>query len=466
MNRSKIDEIVEAVLYEGYILYPYRPSSTKNRQRFTFGRVYPEAYSEVEDGEERCVMQTQCLVEASSDGATPELTVEVPFLHPMARVVGRLPEPLTELPDEGEPEFKVVPSLQTDGEIYQTWEEAVEREVRLDPVLLPVVSETTYDVDFSFPASRTLEPIHDAQDRIVGVQRRNQYALDGTVMVAAEPVEDGVFRVTVRILNRTLVPSDDLDDQDEVIMRTLASTQTVLGVEGGTFVSMMDPPARYADAADACKNEGTWPVLVGDEEEDQQDTMLSSPIILYDYPEIASESAGDLFDSTEIDELLTLRIMTLTDEEKREMRQADDRAREILERTENLPREHLQKMHGTLREMGLTDEEDGPMGGREDQSRRPYDTSEQLDSVSADGHRYEPGDRVRLQPGERRADAMDLVLDGKTAEIEAVEEDYEGRIHLAVVLEADPGRELGMMRQPGHRFFFSPDEVEPVEESQ
>jgi hypothetical protein len=84
-------------------------------------------------------------------------------------------------------------------------------------------------------------------------------------------------------------------------------------------------------------------------EEGQRNTMLSSPIILYDYPQIAPESPGDLFDGVEIDEILSLRILTMTDEEKREMRQSDDRARHILERTEALPEEHFAKLHGVLR---------------------------------------------------------------------------------------------------------------------
>jgi hydrogenase maturation protease len=86
--------------------------------------------------------------------------------------------------------------------------------------------------------------------------------------------------------------------------------------------------------------------------------MLSSPIILYDYPQIAPESAGDLFDGTEIDEILTLRIMTLTDAEKREMRGVDERARRILERTETLPAEQLMKLHGAMRTLRPS-EEDG-----------------------------------------------------------------------------------------------------------
>jgi hypothetical protein len=79
--------------------------------------------------------------------------------------------------------------------------------------------------------------------------------------------------------------------------------------------------------------------------------MLAAPIILYDYPQIAPESAGDLFDGTEIDEILQLRILTMTDAEKLEIRNGDDRTRQILERTEMLPPEHFQKLHGALRGM-------------------------------------------------------------------------------------------------------------------
>jgi hydrogenase maturation protease len=96
-----------------------------------------------------------------------------------------------------------------------------------------------------------------------------------------------------------------------------------------------------------CKNVGAWPVLVG--EPGQRDTLLASPIILYDYPQIAPESVGDLFDGTEIDEILSLRIMTLTDEEKREIRESDDRARQILERTDAMPVEQFMKLHGAVR---------------------------------------------------------------------------------------------------------------------
>jgi hydrogenase maturation protease len=133
------------------------------------------------------------------------------------------------------------------------------------------------------------------------------------------------------------------------LARALVSAHTILEASGGEFVSLVDPPKLHRDAAQCCKNVGTWPVLVGDP--GQRDTLLSSPIILYDYPEIAPESPGNLFDGAEIDEILSLRILTMTDDEKREMRQSDDRTRQILERTESLPEEHFAKLHGVLRGM-------------------------------------------------------------------------------------------------------------------
>jgi hypothetical protein len=84
-----------------------------------------------------------------------------------------------------------------------------------------------------------------------------------------------------------------------------------------------------------------------------------------------------------------------------------------------------------------------------------------VESVTVFGVVVKPGDQVRLWP-QKSADIMDLALKGKLALVEAIERDLDDQIHLAVVLEDDPGRDLGMLRQPGHRFFFSPEEIEPI----
>jgi len=170
----------------------------------------------------------------------------------------------------------------------------------------------------------------------------------GTQNVLQAAVRNGVVKVTVRVHNLTSSDSRETIIRGDALNFSLVSAHIILGIEEGEFLSLLDPPTGFEDLVGQCSNIGTWPVLIGD----QAETMLSSPIILYDHPQIAPESAGNLFDSTEIDEILSLRILTLTDDEKREMRQSDDRVREILERTENMPEEQFMKLHGVLR--GLT----------------------------------------------------------------------------------------------------------------
>jgi len=439
---SRLDQIVNAVLYEGYILYPYRPSSKKNQQRFTFGRVYPEAYSVAQSGIEPCIMQTECLARTKSFSAM--LTISIRFLQPMAREVGKLRKP--KLGGQGEASFQIVPELRVDSQLYQTWQEAVEREI--GPFPLPLNTTTHLSFPFCFSASQNQELICDKSGRAVGRLRRRQEALCGKIEIAAEYLELDIFKITVRIVNNTPVPREKLEEQEEILMRTFASAHTVLRIQGGEFVSMTDPPADCESAAAKCQNLGTWPVLVGDEEKGERDTVLSSPIILPDYPQIAQESAGDLFDGTEIDEILTLRIQTMTDDEKLEMRMVDEHARRLLERVENTSGQDMLLLHGAMREPRSFDEQ-------------IFGNSKRLNGVAFGELFLQPGDRVRISP-KGRADVMDMALAGKTGIIEAVEEDAEGRVQLALVLPDDPGMDLGMMRQPGHRFFYGLDEIEPL----
>jgi hypothetical protein len=448
MNQKLIDTVVNAVLYEGYILYPYRASAKKNRQRFTFGRVYPEAYSVAENGAEPCLMQTQCLVEGPRS-ATLDVTVR--FLQPMERDIGELAAPLRKLPEPNNPDFfHVVAQLEIEGQLYQSWQEAVERTIQIPTLALCTSGDLTgRRFPFSFPASRTIEPILDQREHIAGVIVRRQEAVEGLVELTAEPVGEKAFRISVRIINRSAVPTADLKDMEEIVLRTFASTHTILHAHEAEFISLLDPPAAYTEAVAACRNIGTWPILVGEEEKKERDAMISSPIILYDYPKIAPESPGDLFDAGEIDEILTLRIMTMTDEEKREMRSVDAQARRILERTENLPDDQLLKMHGVMK-------------GTKNMDEAFFNPATRVQTVLVRGISLRQGDIVRVRP-KSRADAMDMAISGKLAMIESIEQDAENKTHLALVLEDDPGRDLGMMRQPGHRFFYGMDEVEPLE---
>lgn len=444
MSLDRAAEIAKAVLYEGYILYPYRPSSVKNRQRWTFGGVFPKDYA-VHDASESCTMQTECLLRGD-----PAATIEVRvrFLHLVTREVGALHEPAAELPPEsklaeGEPPWTKVAALDVDGKRYVAWEEAVERQAAAPALAIGRLVTAPAQVPFAFAATREVEPIRAADGRCVGALVRTGTSVQGTVEIAAEQVADAVFRLTVRIINLTPLDPAERLSREATQRSAFVSTHTLLGVSGGEFLSLLDPPEGLGEAASRCANVGTWPVLAG--VEGQRQTMLSSPIILYDYPQIAPESPGDLFDGTEIDEILTLRILTMTEEEKREMGAVDEKVRALLARTEALTPAELGRMHGTLRRPGSLD--GAPV--------------RDLDGAPLRDAGPKVGDQVRLHP-KRRADIMDVVLKGKVAVIEAVERDFEDRVHVAVTLLDDPGRDLGMDRMPGHRFFFSQDEIEPL----
>jgi hypothetical protein len=308
MSRSQVEQVADAILYEGYILYPYRPSSVKNRQRWTFGGVYPRAYSESQTGADAWQMRTECLLAGGPDAL---LSVRVRFLHLLERLGGE----------------------------RSGWQEATEREVICSEVALRDLEGPGQTVSFAYPASR------DSADRDVWQQE----FLAGEVERSVQRLAEGLFRVAVVVRNIMSVPPSVAFQREQALRHTFVSTHSILHVRGGEFVSLLDPPGCWQEHATACRNAGTYPVLAG--EEGSKDTMLSSPIILYDYPQVADQSPGDLFDATEIDEILTLRILTLTDQEKAEMAAADERARALLARTEGLAADDLVKLHGGMRSL-------------------------------------------------------------------------------------------------------------------
>ncbi len=261
--------IADAVLYEGYVLWPYRRSALKNRQRWTFGGVYPPGWTE-----DRTVV--------SATVPVPISDVRVRFLQVVHRQVLL----------EGEP-------VDAAGG-WVTWEEAVEREWA------------------------------EGSGQVVGSGQRAEDVGGGVVLVRSWHELRGSVEVdggTVVVRNETPWKGGSRDD---ALLRTFCSLHAVFGGE-------------FEDSMDGRSGDGLWPVLIDER------TMLASPIILDDHPEIAPESPGDLFDGGEIDELLVLNVLALTDEEKAEMRATDPRTREILDRTESLTPEQLMQLHGRTR---------------------------------------------------------------------------------------------------------------------
>jgi hypothetical protein len=329
MSRGPVRAIADAVLYEGYILWPYRRSALKNQRRFTFGGVYPPAHSDAHP-DDPASMHTEVLLLGA---ASAEVEVTVRFLHVVRRAAARR---------HGD-RFVEVEELEAGGQRYTSWEEAVEREIAVPGCAVGDLLRAPRCVPLDIPAGREVEELGGGSGMLIRTWR----GLSGQIEVGAASIGDG-WRVSVETRNLTPFAGGS---REEALAQTFCSTHALLDVHGGEFVSLTDPPAELVEAAASCRNSGAWPVLVG--EPGERTTVLCSPIILEDYPRVAPESPGDLFDGGEIDQLLTLNILALTDEEKAEMAASDPRAKQILERTEALTPEQLMALHGAIREFGL-----------------------------------------------------------------------------------------------------------------
>lgn len=431
MDRAR--EVADAVLYEGYLLYPYRASAAKNRVRWQWGVLMPPAFADGDTGEHSWC-RTELLAEPAV-GATLHLRVR--FLQLQRRVVevGR--------------DCRPVPSMMVAGVEYTTWEEAVEREV--DAVLSVVnvlAGEAT--VPFEVPGGED----HERFDGGRLARRREPLSGAITLSAMALPGPFGGVRLTLRVANR----SDAMaGGRAEALRHALIATHTLMSLSDGHFLSATDPPEWASVATAECRGERAWPVLVGGD-----DTVLCTPIILPDQPEIAAESAGNLFDGTEIDEILTLRTMTLTDDEKRAARATDVRAAELIDRVDNLPPELMDRLHGTMRYLRSMTGEPPPVP----EPSAPWwdpgadrSVSPETDTVTVRGVEVGKGSRVRLRPG-KRADAHDMFLAGRTGVVQAVLLDVDDQWHLAVTVEDDPSADLYAAH--GRYRYFGVDEVEPL----
>jgi hypothetical protein len=386
MSLAIAGQLAHALMFEGYVLYPYRQDSLKNQKRVVFGSLYPAALAEASG--QRSGVSAELLVAGDS------VRIEVLFLHWARRV-----QP---------------------GSEARPWLEALERRVQLGPLLLTALANREELSSFAFPSAQWQRG--DAAFSTQGVS--------GTLRASAERVSADVFRLQLRLQNRSALPSlPALDEASLAELMSFGAAHLLVQSAGGQMVSLLEPPPELAEAAAACRNDGVWPVLIGSA--DARDTMLASPITLYDFPVVAPESTGDYFDATEIDEMLALRVRTMTDAEKEQARLTDPRARQILERSEQLSDEQLSALHGAWR---------APIAAAESGWPRP-------------------GDRVRLRPRPGR-DVLDLALAGEVATVITREQDFEGRRYCTVTVDADPGRDLGALGQPGHRFFFDLEEVE------
>jgi hypothetical protein len=365
-------------------------------------------------------MESQCLVEP---GALVEGKLR--FLHARERRVE-------------DASGRAVDRLEVGGRLFVAWDEGISREIEL-PDLLGSADRL---VPFEVQGSREVEEVRDGSGALVARIVRQTWPIRGVVRVRAEAIEaeQPLVRLTLRVENET--PWEDLEAPREAALRgSLIAAHLLLGADRDAFLSLIDPPPWAAAAAQACRNRRSWPVLAGSP--GTRDLVLCAPIILYDHAQVAPESAGDLFDNTEIDEILSLRTRALTDDEKREARATDARAAEVIDRVDSLDSAALQRLHGVVRDLHAAE-----MVPRE--------------TAAIPGIRR--GARVRLRPGGRRTDAQDLLYAGCTATVEAVLRDVDDRTYLAVTVDGDPAAEL--YRSHGRYHYFAPDEVEVLAEAE
>jgi hypothetical protein len=453
VNLDPVRRIADAVLYEGYILYPYRASAQKNRSRWQFGVVMAPGYA-VADPSESSFTQTECVLEHTGQ---PTVEVILRFLQVQRRTTeGTAP-----------------------GAAGPAWDEAVECEVGFT-----VGTDELLDgggvKEFAVPGGEDREPLAGEAPGRKGFTVRRREPLAGVISVAATPVPGPwqAIRLQVRAENRTAAgPVPRL--RDEALPTALVAAHAIIAVSGGEFISMTDPPEWAKPAVVGCDNMGCWPVLA--DPDGGRRVMLSSPIILYDHPELAPESPGELYDGTEIDEILTLRTLALSDEEKVEARATDPRAAALIDRVEALDAQAMRGLHGTIR-LGAPGarpaaHSGAPYPGASGAGGALYPGASgagpwwdpdadaavhpDTDSVLVGGQPIARGSRVRLRPGRRRSDAQDMFLAGRIAEVQAVLLDVDDNPYLAVSLADDPDEDIRISH--GRFLYFMTDEVEPCE---
>jgi hypothetical protein len=378
-----LEPLLDSLLWEGYALYPYTPTATKNATPTPFGIVYPPVYAATLQSTYDH-LELRCVLEAAPDAV---LAAELRFLAP-------------------------------GGERHQ----AVERRIELPGAMVGALARA--------PAVKHASAAcGGAEDPPLAVE----------LTLQASELGRGEYEVVLRVANHTLV-SSGLDRAD-ALSRSLLSAHPVVRVTGGRFVSPLERP---------CRSINTFPILASPAD----DVVLGAAIVLPDHPEIAPESRGGLFDCTEIEEALLLHVQALSDAERREIEAQDPAVREMIARAAAATPEEIIALHGrvTVRDPHTTEPPTEPPGLVDPRA------GEEAAEVEGVTFRRGAGVIIRCAPD---ADVQARMLVGRTATIERIFTDYDGRTHLGVTIDDDPGQEL--MRETGRYLFFFAEEVEVMD---
>jgi hypothetical protein len=455
MSLSLARAVADAVLYEGYLLYPYRASSQKNQARWQFGILGPPGAAEAGCGEEPA-MSAECVL---SPGPHADVEIHLRFLQLQSRTAEKAD-------DAGN--FSPVEELAIGASRWLSWDEAVEREITLGPFPVAQLAREALLLPVEIPAGEEIEDLGDGTGRTAGRLVRRRHALRGELTLDSTGLTRGLQRLRVSVAN-TAEPAAVPVNRQDAIAASFIGAHVLLNLRDADFLSLLDPPDWAKEAAAACTQHRCFPVLAGPE--GQTDVLLVSPIILYDHPAVAPESPMALYDSTEIDEILTLRVLTLTEEEKSEARATDPRAAAIIDHCEAMSPEELQQLHGILRNPRAAEFPDtrGSAAGTGEEPPAWWTPESEalvqpaLDAVLINGVPVARGSRVRVNPS-RRADAQDLFFAGQTGRVTSVHFDVDGSTHVGLVLEKDPAADLH--EGYGRSFYYAPEELEPLEDGE
>lgn len=385
-----LEILLQSLLYEGYALYPYTPTATKNSTPTPFGIAYPPAYAQT--------------LASTYDHLEMRVALQAPADAVVSGEV-RLLAPIGE-GHRAEPHRLTLPGMMV-GALAHT----------------PVGKTQSLDG----PDGPPLEVRLSMSAQVTGKHR---------------------YEVVLRIENDT-VTSSGLD-RAGALARSLLSTHPVLKVTGGSFISALEVP---------CGSVNTFPVLAGS----QDAAVVGAAIVLPDHPQIAPESQGGLFDSTEIEEALLLHLQVLSDEERAAIAQSDPAVREMLARADAVGSQDILALHGRVTVSDPAPTEAPRERLTTEPPREPanlVDPRAGEETAQIGSKRLRQGGKVIVHPSPG-ADLQARMLDGRTATLERIFTDYDGRLHLGVTIDDDPGQDL--MRESGRYLYFFPQELEVID---
>lgn len=332
-----VDNLTRTLLYEGYSLFPYHRSAIKNQKPIPFGVVYPHDYHSCNE-HAHAEMVTDCIVDGNKNS---EININVRFLHLIK----------TEIFSKEKENFVPVYELNLNGELYQSGWQTIERKISKGNLTITSPTKEMETLPFNFENEFESILLKNENGEITGKKITSILPVEGAVVIKAIPMENmgNAFRIIVFINNNTPVINAQNISRDEIFRQSFLSTNTILNVENGEFISLQNPGEKWKDLIDECKNKDTWPILI----DGSNTTLLSSPIIVYDYPKINPKSKGDLFDSLEIEEALMLHFSVMSDEEKEKIAQSDEKLRSMLNKVSQVTPDEIISLHGGFSEVHL-----------------------------------------------------------------------------------------------------------------